>query len=196
MFPEDAGEMRLCLERCPRGDFDQRQIGVAQQILGALDPLPQDVDVRRLPDRLLEHACEMTRTHVHRGGELVDGDYVSDMLLDECQHAIQFVRWQADTGSGLRIDAPIARREIRISIVLGAGSSPVEGVCVTYATLIAAQRSLHGRSRSCGDTSEAAGAMTAVEARESMAAIWSLVETCLRNWTIDRGEDRGHCIFV
>jgi hypothetical protein len=43
---EDRGEMGLGLKADAQRDIDQRQFGIAQQLLGALDPSLQDEVVR------------------------------------------------------------------------------------------------------------------------------------------------------
>src|SRR5882672_4979144 len=71
---EDAGEVALGAKAHHGRHLDERHIGAGKQLLRTLDPLHQDVQVRRLSGRSLEHPREMEWAQMHCIGQLIDVD--------------------------------------------------------------------------------------------------------------------------
>jgi len=85
---EHAAEVRLGLETDVARDLAKAHLALRQQRLGALHPQLGDVRMRRMADRLLEHAREMEGAHLGFGRELVYPDGLGKACVDAGEYAV------------------------------------------------------------------------------------------------------------
>src|ERR1043166_9890915 len=69
-------------------DLGDRCAPIRQQGLGAPDPAPRPVTVRRRSERLLERSQEMIRAQLREIGQRLEGDVLGKVLLHEIQDAL------------------------------------------------------------------------------------------------------------
>src|SRR6266480_1125027 len=72
-------------------DFGDRQLALAQQALGAINPPLDNVMVRRKTRRLLECVREMARAHRQRFRYAIERQVFAQIVFDELGRSPQFV---------------------------------------------------------------------------------------------------------
>ena len=92
---EGGGEMALVLKGQGVAHLRDPAPGAGQQLLGALDPLPQQILVRAQPRALLEQPAEVVGAHLRNAGERRERQLLVQVGLHVLQHALQPGPWQA-----------------------------------------------------------------------------------------------------
>ena len=69
MLPKQGSKGTVIGAADPKTDYAERHVGLGQELLGALDPAPEDVLVGGLPGGLLEQARKVVRAQLDYGGE-------------------------------------------------------------------------------------------------------------------------------
>jgi hypothetical protein len=87
-------EMALVGEACLQGDLSQREVRLLQQRLRALHALAQDVLMRVLADRAAEQTGEMVGTVATLLRQVVKGEALAEVGLDEVDDALNLSRRQ------------------------------------------------------------------------------------------------------
>ena len=72
-------------------DLGDRQLGLAQQTLGAIDPALDNVMMRRESGRRLERVREVSRAHREHLGYPIKGQIFAQVLFDEFRRATELV---------------------------------------------------------------------------------------------------------
>ena len=93
-------------------DLGDRQLGLAQQTLGAIDPALDNVMMRRESGRRLERVREVSRAHRQHFGDPIERQVFTQIFFDEFGCAPQLVDRQAVAviGGGAVRDAIIAQQ--------------------------------------------------------------------------------------
>src|SRR5579875_1632812 len=87
--PEAIAQMALAAEPDHERDVDEREIGIVQERLGALDP-PLDLELMRRPAGcFLERGAEISRRQIDEIGDLRKGDVSVEVALEIIEDDLQ-----------------------------------------------------------------------------------------------------------
>src|SRR5262245_39577772 len=92
-----SAERARAMESHSERNLGDRCAGVCQQGLGALNPPPRPVAIRRLPEGLLEGSQKMIWAQPNEIGEHIERNVLGKVLLDEIHDALLLPRGKPST---------------------------------------------------------------------------------------------------